>query len=116
MRRTASRTRATAGSDRLRLGAVVFIAGAATLSIEICASRLLAPFFGSSTVVWANVIGLILVYLLIRYWVGGKRAGRRPESALLGRIVLVAAAAIALIPFIARPVLDATVQQLDTAS
>jgi spermidine synthase len=100
----------------LRLGAVVFIAGAATLSVEICASRLLAPFFGSSTVVWANVIGLILVYLSIGYWFGGKLADRRPERALLGRIVLVAAAAIALIPFIARPVLDATVQQLDTAS
>jgi spermidine synthase len=100
----------------LRLGAVVFIAGAATLSVEICASRLLAPFFGSSTVVWANVIGLILVYLSIGYWFGGKLADRRPQRALLGRIVLVAAAAIALIPFIARPVLDATVQQLDTAS
>ena len=100
----------------MRLGVVVFIAGAATLSVEICASRLLAPFFGSSTVVWANVIGLILVYLSIGYWFGGKLADRRPEHALLGRIVLVAAAAIALIPFIARPVLDATVQQLDTAS
>jgi spermidine synthase len=100
----------------LRLGAVVFIAGAATLSVEICASRLLAPFFGSSTVVWANVIGLILVYLSIGYWFGGKLADRRPERALLGRIVLVAAGAIAVIPFIARPVLDATVQELDTAS
>jgi spermidine synthase len=100
----------------LRLGAVVFIAGAATLSVEICASRLLAPFFGNSTVVWANVIGLILVYLSIGYWFGGKLADRRPESALLGRIVLGAATAIAVIPFIARPVLDATVQQLDTAS
>jgi spermidine synthase len=56
------------------------------------------------------------VYLSIGYWFGGKLADRRPERALLGRIVLVAAAAIALIPFIARPVLDATVQELDTAS
>ena len=100
----------------MRLGAVVFIAGAATLSVEICASRLLAPFFGNSTVVWANVIGLILVYLSIGYWFGGKLADRRPERALLGRIVLVAAAAIAVIPFVARPVLDATVRELDTAS
>jgi len=100
----------------MRLGAVVFLAGAATLSVEICASRLLAPFFGSSTVVWANVIGLILVYLSVGYWFGGKLADRRPQAALLGRIILVAAAAIAVIPFIARPFLDATVQQLDTAS
>jgi spermidine synthase len=100
----------------VRLGAVVFIAGAATLSVEICASRLLAPFFGSSTVVWANVIGLILVYLSIGYWFGGRVADRRPHAALLGRIILVAAAAVAVIPFVARPFLDATVQELDTAS
>jgi spermidine synthase len=100
----------------VRLGAVVFIAGAATLSVEICASRLLAPFFGSSTVVWANVIGLILVYLSVGYWFGGKLADRHPHAQLLGRIILVAAAAIVLIPFVARPFLDATVQQLDTAS
>jgi spermidine synthase len=100
----------------LRLGAVVFIAGAATLSAEICASRLLAPYFGSSTVVWANVIGLILVYLSVGYWFGGRLADRRPERALLGRIVLVAALAIAVIPFVARPFLDATVEELDTAS
>jgi predicted membrane-bound spermidine synthase len=100
----------------VRLGAVVFLAGAATLSVEICASRLLAPFFGSSTVVWANVIGLILVYLSVGYWFGGKLADRRPQAALLGRIILVAALAIAVIPFIARPFLDATVQELDTAS
>jgi spermidine synthase len=100
----------------VRLGAIVFIAGGATLAVEICASRLLAPFFGNSTVVWANVIGLILVYLSIGYWFGGRIADRRPHRVVLGRIVLVAAAGVAVIPFIARPFLDATVSQLDTAS
>jgi spermidine synthase len=100
----------------VRLGAVVFIAGAATLGVEICASRLLAPFFGSSTIVWANVIGLILVYLSVGYWFGGRIADRRPQQQLLGQIVLVAAVAIAVLPFVARPFLDATVRELDTAS
>jgi spermidine synthase len=100
----------------VRLGAIVFIAGAATLAVEICASRLLAPFFGNSTIVWANVIGLILVYLSVGYWFGGRIADRHPEPHLLGRIVLVAALAVAVIPFVARPFLDATVRELDTAS
>ena len=100
----------------MRLGAVVFLAGAATLSTEIAASRLLAPFFGSSTIVWANVIGLTLVYLSVGYWFGGRLADRRPSGALLGRIVLVAALALAVVPFVSRPFLDATVRELDTVS
>jgi predicted membrane-bound spermidine synthase len=102
--------------SRRRLGVVVFTAGAGTLATEISASRLLAPYFGSSTIVWANIIGLILVYLSLGYWLGGKVADRRPEPRLLGWIVLVAALVIAALPFIARPVLDLTVQGLDTIS
>src|SRR5438094_8142250 len=100
----------------VRLGAVVFVAGAATLAVEISASRLLAPFFGSSTIVWANVIGLILVYLSLCYWLGGRIADRRPQPALLGRILVVSALAIVVIPFVARPFLDATVKDLNAAS
>jgi predicted membrane-bound spermidine synthase len=95
---------------------VVFMAGAGTLATEISASRLLAPYFGSSTIVWANIIGLILVYLALGYWLGGKVADRRPEPRLLGRIVLVAALVIAALPFVARPVLDVAVQGFDAVS
>ena len=91
---------------RARLSFVVFVAGGGTLATEICASRLLAPYFGSSTVVWANVIGLILLYLSVGYWVGGRVADARPRPELLGRIILVAAVAIAAIPFVSRPALD----------
>ncbi len=99
-----------------RLGLLVFTAGAGTLSTEIAASRLLAPYFGSSTIVWANIIGLILVYLSLGYWLGGKVADRRPDPRLLGSIVIAAALFIAVLPFVARPVLDAAVRGLDAVS
>ncbi|HZS13390.1 MAG TPA: fused MFS/spermidine synthase [Candidatus Dormibacteraeota bacterium] len=99
-----------------RLSAVVFVSGAGSLAIEICASRLLAPYFGSSTVVWANVIGLILIYLSVGYWVGGRIADRHASPRLLGRLLLVAAAVIAVLPFVARPVLDVAVRGFDAVS
>jgi spermidine synthase len=99
-----------------RLEVTVFSAGAATLATEIAASRLLAPYFGSSTIVWANIIGLILVYLSLGYWLGGRVADRAPRPALLGGIVLVAAVFIAATPFAARPILDAALRGFDSIS
>ena len=98
------------------LGALVFGAGIGALATEITASRLLAPYFGSSTIVWANLIGIVLAALAVGYWLGGRLADRRPEPSLLGYIVLAAALCVALIPFAAKPFLDLTVQGLDSAS
>jgi spermidine synthase len=114
----ATTTRALAATNvgRLRLGVVVFAGGAGTLATEIAASRLLAPYFGSSTIVWANIIGLILVYLSLGYWLGGKVADRRPDARVLGGMMVVAAAAIAVTPFVARPILDVAVRGLDAVS
>jgi len=100
----------------LALGALVFGAGIGALATEITASRLLAPYFGSSTIVWANLIGIVLAALALGYWVGGRIADRRPEPALLGFIVLGAAVCVAAIPFVAEPFLDLTVEGLDEAS
>ena len=102
--------------SRRRLGVVVFTGGAGTLATEIAASRLLAPYFGSSTIVWANIIGLILVYLSVGYWLGGKVADRRPEARLLGAMVLVAAIVVAVTPFVSRPILDLALRGLDAVS
>jgi spermidine synthase len=102
--------------SRLALGALVFGAGIGALATEITASRLLAPYFGSSTIVWANLIGIVLAALALGYWLGGRIADRRPESTLLGFIVLAAAVCVAAIPFVAKPFLDLTVEGLDEAS
>ncbi|MBA3347737.1 MAG: fused MFS/spermidine synthase, partial [Actinobacteria bacterium] len=103
-------------NSRTGLAVLVVGAGTGSLATEIAASRLLAPYFGSSTIVWANLIGLVLAGLALGYWLGGKLADRRPEPRLLGLIVLAAALWVAVTPFVARPLLDATVSNLDSAS
>jgi len=90
-----------------RLYLLVFLAGFSTLGVELTAARLMAPFFGTSTLVWANIIGLTLLYLAAGYWLGGRLADRYPKSQYLGMIVLLAAASVAILPFATRPLLSA---------
>lgn len=95
---------------------LVFLAGVGSMAIEMCASRLLAPFYGSSTIVWANIIGLVLASLSLGYWLGGRIADRRPRARVLGFIVLAAGVVTAIVPFAARPLLSLSVRALDTVS
>ena len=87
----------------------VFVVGAASLGAEIAAARLMAPWFGASTIVWANTIATVLVALSIGYALGG-RAGRprpdRPQG--LARLVLAAGVLLAIVPFISGPFLRAS--------
>src|SRR5216683_3253882 len=85
---------------------LVFVAGACSLAVELSASRLLAPYFGTSLFVWANLIGLILLYLTIGYYLGGRLADRYPRPEVLYTLTIIAAFLISLIPFISRPILE----------
>ena len=84
---------------------MVFVAGACSLAVELTASRLLAPYFGTSLFVWANLIGLILLYLTIGYYVGGRLADRYPRPVVLYSLTAIAALLIACIPVIAGSIL-----------
>ncbi|HEY70160.1 MAG TPA: spermine synthase [Anaerolineae bacterium] len=96
----------------------VFIAGLTTLGVELTASRLLGNVFGTSNLVWANIIGLILVYLSAGYFIGGRWADRSPFEATFYRLLSWAAFAAGLVPIVARPVLlgaASAVERLDAA-
>ncbi len=95
---------------------LVFLAGTGSMAVEICASRLLAPYYGSSTIVWANIIGLVLASLSLGYWLGGRWADRRPSRRLRGGIGGAAAGRVAAGPFAARPRLDLSVRARDSVS
>jgi spermidine synthase len=96
------------------LGVVVFVVGAASLGSEIAAARLLAPYFGDSTIIWANTIGIVLVALSVGYYIGGRVADLHATPGGLHRLVLVAAVLLAIVPFVAGPFLDLAVDALDS--
>ena len=98
------------------LTVLVFVVGTGSLGAEIAAVRLLAPYFGASTVIWANTIGVVLVALSVGYWLGGRWADRDPTARGLCRVALAAAALLAIVPFASRPLLDTAVDALDQVS
>ena len=94
----------------------MFVVGSASLGSEIAAARLLAPYFGASTTVWANTIATVLVALSVGYWLGGRLADRRPLHRHMCALILGAAVGLAAVPFVARPFLDAAVSALSDIS
>lgn len=97
-----------------RLYGIAFIGGLVSLALELAASRLLAPAFGTSELVWSAIIGLILLYLSVGYALGGRWADRSPHSATLYTVLVGAGVAIAAIPFVTRPVLALAAQGMQT--
>ncbi len=91
----------------------VFSTGLTALAVELSASRLLGGVFGTSNLVWATIIGLILVYLAAGYLLGGYWADRSPHPQTMYSILAWAALTAGLVPFVARPVLRLAADAFD---
>lgn len=91
----------------------VFASGMTTLAVEITASRLLGNIFGTSNLVWASIIGLILIYLTVGYFLGGWWADRSPHLRTMYLIMAWGAFLIGLVPLIANPVLRLAADAFD---
>ena len=91
----------------------VFASGMTTLAAELSASRLLGNVFGTSNLVWAAIIGLILIYLTLGYSLGGRWADRSPTPKTMYSILAWGAFTIGIVPYIATPVLRAAANAFD---
>ncbi len=66
------------------------ICGFCLMALEILASRLVQPVFGSSVDVWAAIISVFILSLSIGYVIGGRLADRTRTNLALGWMILVA--------------------------
>lgn len=74
--------------------------------LELAGSRLVAPYFGTSLIVWTALIGIIMTSLCLGNWLGGSIADKRPEAKLLGRILMFCAVIIAVTAFYSNWILN----------
>lgn len=84
--------------NKLFLYLTEFFAGMSVMAVELGASRLLAPYFSSSQIVWTIIIGTIMIAMALGNIYGGKSADKNPEPGRLYTRILAAALWIALIP------------------
>lgn len=83
----------------------VFLSGMSALAAEFAASRLLQMRFSSITLVWAVIIGLILIYFAIGYALGGRLADRSPKADTLFTVNAWGGLTLCIVPLVAQPAL-----------
>ena len=76
-----------------------FFAGMSVMAVELGASRLLAPYFSSSQIVWTIIIGTIMIAMALGNIYGGRSADKNPDPDRLYGRILIAAVWIASVPF-----------------
>ena len=81
---------------------VVWIIGFVSLAGEIALARLVAPYWGSGTVVWSTIIAIVLGALALGYWIGGKLADRYPRSQSLALWIMPGVLLLLAMPYLGR--------------
>lgn len=82
------------------LECINFLAGALGMIIELVAARILSPYLGNSQMIWTCIIGMMLAFMSIGYYIGGKVADKKPSKNIVSLFLLNAALFISLIPII----------------
>lgn len=92
---------------KYRFEIILFVVNAAYMILELVASRVLAPFFGTSNLVWTSVIGIILLSSSIGNYIGGIIADKKNVSSKFKAILLFSFLTIIVIPFVQVKILTA---------
>jgi spermidine synthase len=79
-----------------------FFCGMSVMAVELSASRLLAPYFGTSSIVWTIIIGLIMISLSIGNILGGRSADKSKSMDKLYTWIWIASVWVAVIPLIGK--------------
>lgn len=91
--------------NKLFLYLTEFFAGMSVMAVELGASRLLAPYFSSSQIVWTIIIGTIMIAMALGNIYGGRSADKNPNPDKLYGRILIAAVWIAAIPVLGKYVI-----------
>lgn len=97
---------ASATASRVLILSVLFFTGAVLMGFEMLGSRYLNPYFGSGVDTWACLISIILLSMMIGYYLGGAIVDRYPNPQLFTLFSALSGASMAVIPFIARDLLE----------
>lgn len=89
-------------NNKIYLYMTEFFAGMSVMAVELGASRLLAPYFSSSQIVWTIIIGTIMIAMALGNIMGGRWADKDPNPDKLYGKIIIAAIWIALIPVVGK--------------
>ncbi len=94
------------------LTVIVFVNGAIIMIVELLASRALAPYFGTSTLIWTSIIAILLGALSIGYWLGGRIVQNKKDLGLsqLGTVLIIAGVVLFISNVMKEPMLSFIVQ------
>ncbi len=90
----------------IRYETILFLVNAIYMILELIASRILSPYFGSSNLVWTSVIGIILLSSSLGNFLGGKLADKDNIKNNLRTILLLTGISILFIPIAKNAILS----------
>ncbi len=90
----------------IRYETILFLVNAIYMILELIASRILSPYFGSSNLVWTSVIGIILLSSSLGNFLGGKLADKDNIKNNLRTILMLTGIGILFIPIAKNTILS----------